>query len=139
MNKLFVDTGAYLSYFHKRDHYHKKSVDMWKYVTQTNPHILVTTHHVIDEFATLLGRKKNYQYAAEKIRNIFNSDCIVERTNETDERQALKLFEKYADQKISFTDCLSFIVMQQKNIQKVFTFDKHFEYAGFRIIPSLYN
>ena len=46
---------------------------------------------------------------------------------------------KYADQKISFTDCLSFIVMQQKNIQKVFTFDKHFEYAGFRIIPSLYN
>ncbi|EDN71269.1 hypothetical protein BGP_6034 [Beggiatoa sp. PS] len=27
--------------------------------------------------------------------------------------------------------------MQQQNIQKVFTFDKHFQYAGFEVIPTV--
>jgi len=137
MKKIFIDTGAYLAYYHKRDTHHKKSVDTWKNITQT-PIMLVTTNHIIDEFATLLGRRKDYRYAAEKVRRIFNSNCVIERTDEIDEKMALTLFEKYADQDISFTDCLSFIVMQQRNIQKVFTFDKHFEYAGFEVIPSLY-
>ena len=138
MKKIFIDTGAYLSYYHKRDIHHQKSVDTWKNITQVTPSILVTTHHVIDELATLLGRKKDYRYAAEKIKDIFNSNCIIERTDEIDEIIALELFEKYADQNISFTDCLSFVVMQQRNIQKVFTFDKHFQYAGFEVIPPLY-
>jgi predicted nucleic acid-binding protein len=139
MRKIFIDTGAYLSYYHKKDTHHQKSVETWKNITQVTKNRLITTHHIIDELATLLGRKKDYQYAAGKIKKIFNSNCIIERTHEIDERMALELFEKYADQQISFTDCLSFVVMQQQNIQTVFTFDKHFQYAGFEVIPPLYN
>ena len=89
MKKIFIDTGAYLSYYHQRDMHHKKSVDTWKNITEGNLNLLVTTHHVIDELATLLGRKKDYRYAAEKIKALFNSNCIIERTDEIDERMAL--------------------------------------------------
>ena len=136
MKKLFIDTGAYLSYYHKRDMHHKKSVDTWHAIIKEKRYVLITTNHIIDEFATLLGRRKDYQYSAEKVERILLSDCIIERPNEDDEKQALKFFKKYADQEVSFTDCLSFVVMQKMKIQKSFTFDRHFEYAGFEIIPS---
>lgn len=45
---------------------------------------------------------------------------------------ALKLFEKFADQAVSFTDCVSFALMREADIQTVFSSDSHFERAGFK-------
>lgn len=59
---------------------------------------------------------------------------IIRRPDEKDEINALELFEKYADQKVSFTDCLSFVIMQRLKIKQVFSFDNHFKYAGFELI-----
>ena len=47
---------------------------------------------------------------------------------------ALKLFAARSDKDWSLTDCLSFIVMEQRNIQDALTADNHFEQAGFRAI-----
>jgi predicted nucleic acid-binding protein len=40
--------------------------------------------------------------------------------------------ERYADQQVSYTDCISFRLMRDHRIDTVFTFDRHFELAGFR-------
>lgn len=45
---------------------------------------------------------------------------------------ALKLFKKFADQKVSFTDCTSSVLAQRYKIKNIFTFDKHFSRAGFK-------
>jgi len=50
--------------------------------------------------------------------------------------QAISFFEKYSDHRLSFTDCVSFVLMKSKNIKKVFTFDYHFQLAGFQICPK---
>jgi predicted nucleic acid-binding protein len=55
---------------------------------------------------------------------------------ENDELRDLHFFLKYADQCISFTDCLSFVVMKNHRVKRVFTFDRHFAYAGFEIISK---
>jgi len=60
----------------------------------------------------------------------------MERSNHTDELRALALFKKYADQKISFTDCISFAIMQRLHIQKVFGFDRHFRFLGFDLLAE---
>ena len=91
----------------------------------------------MDELATLLGRKTDYAFSARKVKRIFNSDIRIVWTIEADERKALEVFAKYADQKISFTDCLSFTVMRKLKIATVFTFDRHFHYAGFEVIPDI--
>lgn len=58
------------------------------------------------------------------------------RPSREDELEALSLFEKFADQEVSFTDCISFVLMQRQQIKRVFSFDRHFQYAGFTLWPE---
>ena len=47
---------------------------------------------------------------------------------------ALRLFADRSDKDWSLTDCLSFIVMDRKNIREALGADNHFEQAGFHAI-----
>jgi len=38
--------------------------------------------------------------------------------------------------KLSLVDCVSFQTMRRFGFQEVFTFDRHFEEQGFRVLPS---
>lgn len=135
--KCFIDTGAYFARFYDRDRYHIDSLAIWNYLEEKGT-VTITSNHVLDELATLLARRSSYRFSGMKIREIYDSgNTIIERPSEEDERKALRYFEKFADQNISFTDCLSFVIIEKYSIHKVFTFDRHFEYAGFEIIKHL--
>ncbi|MDD2725291.1 MAG: PIN domain-containing protein [Methylovulum sp.] len=135
----FCGYGAYLALFHKADQCHQQACIAWQEI-ETQQRIIVTINHVLDELATLLGRRTEYTFAGRKTAQIYVSELVViERSNEWDEYEALAIFQKYADQKVSFTDCLSFVTMQRLSIRQVFTFDYHFSLLGFdifRLIPS---
>lgn len=46
--------------------------------------------------------------------------------------RALALFGQRSDKDWGFTDCISFIVMQERGLNDVLTTDHHFSQAGFR-------
>ena len=136
--RIFVDTGAYLALFHKADQRYQQACNAWQEL-EKQQRIIYTTNHIVDELATLLARRTEYAFAGRKIAQIYASELvIIESCNETDEQSALTLFQKYADQKVSFTDCLSFVVMRRLEIKQVFTFDYHFSLLGFNVFPSSY-
>ena len=43
----------------------------------------------------------------------------------------IDIFERYDDKDFSFTDCVSFVVMQENGIKEAFAFDEHFNQMGF--------
>ncbi len=43
---------------------------------------------------------------------------------------------KFAEHGVSFTDCVSIALLKKEGTKDVFGFDRHFEYAGFRLYPS---
>ena len=45
------------------------------------------------------------------------------------------ILESYADQDFSYTDAVSFAVMQEQGIKEAFSFDRHFATTGFAMIP----
>ena len=51
-------------------------------------------------------------------------------------RAALPWIKKFADQTVSFVDATSFVLMRRENIRHVFSFDRHFAAAGFRLWPD---
>lgn len=60
---------------------------------------------------------------------------MIVRPDEMNEVAALAWFQKYADQGMSFTDCVSFVLMEEMDIKTAFSFDRHFLIAGFEVEP----
>jgi predicted nucleic acid-binding protein len=50
-----------------------------------------------------------------------------------DELAALDVMLRYSDQRIGFADCVSFVLMRRNHIRRAFSFDRHFELAGFNL------
>jgi len=132
---IFVDTGAFIGRYIAKDEHHSVSTSSWS-VLEKSKERLFTSNFVLDETFTLLGRRAGYAFAAARARAILSSSAItILRPAKYDEIEAVKLFEKYADQSVSYTDCISFVLMSSNKIERAFTFDSHFGMAGFTIIP----
>ena len=128
---IFVDTGAFVARYMESDQHHKAALKTWKRADVSGERLL-TSNFVLDETFTLLGRWASYPFAAQKARLIYSSTRIeILRPDEKDELKALAFFEKFADQGVSFTDCVSFTLMNRYKARKAFSFDKHFERAGY--------
>jgi len=132
----FIDTSAFLARYLSRDQYHRAALDTWRALEPAGEP-LVTSNFVLDETFTLLGRYTNYLFAAERAKIIYASQALtILRPGLDDELAALELFSKYADQRISFTDATAFVLMRKHGIARVFSFDRHFAYAGFELMPA---
>ena len=97
----------------------------------------VTSNHVLDETITLLGRRAGRDFAAERGRAWIASDALqILRPDSGQELAALVEFERFAGQALSFTDCLSFVLMRENGVQEVFGFDTGFRLGGFSLWPA---
>ena len=131
---VFVDTGAWIARYIQADAFHPRAIEMWKRIEGRT---LFTSNHVIDEMLTLLGRRAGYSFAAKRAETIYSSQALtILRTGQADEMEAVRLFRKFADQQVSFTDCLSFALMRNHRIKVAFSFDEHFRAAGFEMIGA---
>lgn len=128
---IFIDTGAFIARYIKADQNHPKSTKLWHKIKE-NQETCYTSNFVLDETFTLLGRRAGYMFAAERAEKIYASAFIkILRPQEQEEIDAIELLKKYADQSMSYTDCISFTLMKKERIKTVFSFDKHFQYAGY--------
>jgi predicted nucleic acid-binding protein len=131
---IFVDTGAWIARFSRRDQFHKQAKRLWAQAQSTGEQI-VTSDAVFFETIALLARKIAPNAAAEAGSFLLGwQRLLILPSTAADEEAALDLLEKFADQKIGFVDSLSFALMRRKRIQTAFTFDRHFESAGFSML-----
>jgi len=134
---IFVDTGAFLARHVEGDQYHRAAVRAWKRL-ERSPGALFTSSFVVDETLTLLGRRTTYAFAAARADALYASRVLtILRPDAADESTALDFFRKFADQKVSFTDCVSFALMRRHKLKRAFTFDRHFAGAGFEVWPAV--
>lgn len=128
---LFVDTGAFLARHLAKDAYHNRALAVWQKLAGLP---LFTSNHVLDETLTLLARRAGYSFASDRAEKIHASRALeILYSTEDDELEAIRLFRKFADQEVSFTDCVSFALMKHYGISTAFTFDEHFARAGFQV------
>ncbi len=132
---IYIDTDPILARHLSKDQYHGQAISFWNSI-QKKGEACMTSNFVLDEAFSLLGRRAGYGFAAQRARNIYASQSLtILRPNKNDELKAIDFFEKYSDHRLSFTDCISFVLMQSKKIKRVFTFDHHFQILGFQKYP----
>ena len=133
---IYIDTCAFLARYLAKDQCHGPATAFWDALKARNEG-LVTSNFVLDETATLLGRRTGYLFASKRLKAVYASNILqICRPDLSDELRAIDWFAKFSDQGVSFTDCISFVLMTRMRIDQVFSFDRHFDSAGFKRLPA---
>ena len=133
---IFVDTGPLLARYLEQDQHHRAARSAWSEIERSSQRCM-TSNFVVSETLTLLSRRASQTFAADRGRRLYGSTGFeILRPQREDEIAALEAFTKLADQRVSFTDCLSFALMKRYRLRRAFTFDRHFAAAGFEVWPK---
>lgn len=134
MKPLFVDTSAWDAIADSADPHYELALLFQAEIT--GRYRLVITNYVLDELFTLLLINVGY---ARAVTFKHKLDLLVQHkilqviwVSETIAAEAWEVFERFnVDKQWSFTDCVSYVVMKQNEIDEVFAFDHHFEQMGY--------
>lgn len=128
---LFIDTGAFYARYVARDEHHETAKALWQKI-QKDRVGCVTTNFVVSEMISLMVYRFGNEKALQVARELYGSQALRIVPVVLDlELQALEWIERFQDQSFSMTDAVSFSFMKGNKLETAFTFDHHFEVAGF--------
>lgn len=137
MTSCFLDTGYLIALEASDDQRPEAAARHWREeVVASSPPLIVTTSYVFDEVVTFFNSRGRHAKAVE-IGQRLQASAAVEIVHITRElfQAGWLLFQERSDKRYSLTDCISFVVMERRQIESALAFDRHFEQAGFRLLP----
>ena len=132
---VFLDTGFAIALLSPRDQYHAAALRLAAEIQRQGTKV-ITSDAVLLEIGAALA-KLTYRLAAIKLMDGLRADPNVEIVP-IDSRlfeAAYRLFRERPDKEWSLTDCMSFIIMQERHIFQSLAADEHFKQTG--LIPLL--
>ena len=136
MRPVFLDTGSVIALEALDDQHHGDAIQQWR---ETAPELtpIVTTTYVFDEVVTFFNACGRHQKAVEVGRRLLESRVVeMIRVNEALFEAGWSRFQARPDKRYSLTDCISFVVMERRDLEEALAFDHHFEQAGYRTLPA---
>lgn len=134
MIEVFLDTSFAIALSSLTDRNHVRAIQLANEL-EANRTRLVTTQAILLEIGNALSKQK-YRMAAIQLLESLEADSTVEVVLLTKDlyKAALNLFKQREDKEWGLVDCISFIVMQNREITDALTADNHFHQAGFRAL-----
>jgi uncharacterized protein len=131
MTAAFADTYYFLALLNKKDQAHQKAVAF----SQAEKLAVITTSWVLTELGDGLCRPP-YRSAFLRVLHNLRNDPRTEIVGPSQALfdKGLILYENRPDKDWSLTDCISFVVMQERSLVEALTADHHFEQAGFKAL-----
>jgi len=136
MSRVFLDTGYLIALEASDDQHHEEAIRHWR---QSVPEIssIVTTTYVFDEVVTFFNSRDHHEKAVEIGGRLIRSPRVeVIQVSEDLFGAGWRRFQDRPDKQYSLTDSISFILMERRGLDEALAFDRHFEQAGYRILPS---
>lgn len=129
--RLFVDSGAWIALVSARDQHHAEADALFREVVTRRTRLL-TTNLVLAEVHRLLLFRAGVQAAAQALDRLEASPLLsIEFATAIHHRAARAWLDRLPDQRISYTDAVSFAVMEAARCAEVLSFDHDFVLAGF--------
>lgn len=128
--KVFIDTGAFMAFILRDESLHEKVVNHYK-LYKKNRAQLITSDYILDELYTrCVYRAGSYgaKLAVNLIKEVITSnELTVLHVDEMVFNQAIEVFLKFSDHKISFTDATSYVLYKDLALDEIFTLDDDFK------------
>ena len=138
---VFWDTSAFVALGNRDDDLHSAAVAVNNGLARQRAHIL-TTDAVLVEVANSFSKAALRPLALRIIDALHQSTemgaASLVHVDEALWQRGWDLFIKRLDKDWGLTDCISFVVMQERGVLSAFTSDHHFEQAGLiRLLPGV--
>jgi hypothetical protein len=131
MKAVFADTAFLVALVNPRDQYHARAAELNAELEAP----LVTTAWVLLEFANAVSASRSrvqFERVLNGLRSAANVEIIAPDAGLFD--RGCQLYIARTDKDWSLTDCISFVVMRERNLTDALTADRHFEQAGFNAL-----
>jgi len=126
--RLFVDTGAFIALIDEHDLLHRASQTFYTSLSKRTR--LITSLMVVSETYTWLRYHAGYDLAARFLDIIDRSEKAgvlkIILPDGDIKSKAHAVLKRYGDQDLSYTDAVSFVLLEKMDIGDVFGFDSHF-------------
>ena len=131
MKPVFADTSYYVALLSRADARHVNAVD----VSRTLRRSVVVTEFVLLELGNALSRTDARRLFVSMLRHLRSDPyvVVVPASAELFDR-GCDLYARRSDKGWSLTDCISFVVMEERGLSDALTTDHHFEQAGFQVL-----
>lgn len=134
MKLVFADTSYWIALLNPRDQLHGKAVAVSEKLALVR---IVTSEMVLTELLNGFseGGPQVRRAVAKAVDALGKSQnvMVVPQTREQFS-SALMRYDQAADKAWSLTDCASFRIMEEKQIEAALTHDRHFVQAGFDVL-----
>jgi predicted nucleic acid-binding protein len=130
----FVDASGWIALVNRNDGLHQQAARLFQQRLDEGKGF-VTSSVVLLEVGNWLSPVTLRPLASRLWERIEHSQRIevVELTSELG-RKGWQLYGQRADKGWGAIDCISFIIMQERNLLEALTGDRHFQQAGFRVL-----
>jgi hypothetical protein len=132
--EVFLDTAYAIALSSPADQFHARALALAEQLEALGTR-LVTTHAVLLEIGNALS-KQRYRQTALQLLDALEADPAVDIVpmSEPFYARAMQLYRARPDKEWGLTDCVSFLVMQDRGLTEALTTDEHFQQAGFRAL-----
>lgn len=132
--EAFLDAAYAIALSAPGDGFHAKAYALAEQMERDETKI-VTTRAVLLEIGNALG-KQRYRADGVALLEALEEDSNVEIVPLTEDlfARAFQLYRSRLDKEWGLIDCVSFTVMQERDITAALTTDEHFRQAGFRVL-----
>ena len=127
MEIIMVDTSAVYALLDRSDEMHDRAKNCLLIINQNKNRVLLT-NFIVAECHALISSRLNHEIARNWLKNLC---WPVERVLEEDEKNAVQIIMSYRDKSYTYTDAVTFAVMNRLGLTTAFAFDNHFKQYGF--------
>ena len=130
-DEWFVDAGYWIAWLNRSDTWHTRARTLGAGLRRRT----VTTEAVLLEVGnSLAGARWRAVTATFLTRLRENGSITIIQLDAGLAARALSLYSARPDKEWGLTDCVSFVVMEDRGISEALAYDHHFEQAGFRAL-----
>lgn len=129
MSIEFADSSFYVALLIARDANHGKALTIARSWTGS----ILTTEYVLIEVGNFLSGSPAHRAKFGQLLGALNVDPATEIVEASHAfwTKGTDRFLQRPDKEWSLTDCLSFVLMEERGLNDAFTTDHHFQQAGF--------
>ena len=128
---ILLDTGYFIALFRPEDELHERAVG-WS-LRLSEP--LLVTESVLLECVNSFSRPKDRPAAHALIEHVRSeAGCELVHASPDLFEADVRLHHERPDMEWSLTDCISFVLMNERGIGRALAYDHHFDQAGFEAL-----